>query len=142
TDVRTSIERDDACFVNHLVTNDDVSWRLYDLVAEIVEGRQHAGDEPTRDAAAVNVEVFPRVHFIWEMLARTKTTPEALNVLLGLRSHCRNPPVRRIHNKRCLTIRLSVLNPVGWRIDREALVARLEFLSVGFRLAFRLALAL
>src|SRR5579871_147433 len=53
------IRRNHPRFVDHLVADSHVTGPLHDLVAEVIKSRQHAGKKATRNAAAVNVEVFP-----------------------------------------------------------------------------------
>src|SRR5439155_372207 len=50
-DVRTSVHRDDAGLVNHLVRNHHEAGTLDDLVRVVVPGREHAGGHPARDTA-------------------------------------------------------------------------------------------
>src|SRR5262249_9790885 len=53
TDMRASIERDDARLVNRLVSDRDESWGLDDLIGIAVDGRHHRAGDTTRDAAIV-----------------------------------------------------------------------------------------
>src|SRR5262245_11572823 len=75
------------------------------------------------------------------MLPRTKTVSQALYELLTLGRQWRNSSVRRVHDKRCLTVRLLPFLPIRRRIDadaalRECLIVRLLLL---LRLPFSLS---
>ena len=61
--MRAAIEWYDPRFMNHLVSNDDVSRRLHDLIPKVIEGRQHARNRTARDTPAVNVKVQPGVEY-------------------------------------------------------------------------------
>src|SRR5262245_41253441 len=98
--------------MNHFISNDDVPGRLYDLISEVIDRREHAGNKTARNTAAINVKVFPRIDFVRKMLSGTEAASQALNKLLSFRSHRRNPSIRWVDNQRGLSVRLLPFLPV------------------------------
>src|SRR5690348_6448435 len=82
-EVRAVVNRNDARFVDHLAADDDVSGTLNDLVSEIVKSGQHAVEHATRDAAAVDIEIFPGVDDVGEMIARAAAAAQRFGARLG-----------------------------------------------------------
>src|SRR5205823_3740450 len=87
-DVGTAIQWNNAGLMNHFVADDHVTRRLNNLVSKIIQRGQHAGEETSRDAAAVDIKVLPRIHLIRKMLAGTEPAAHALDVLSSLLGHC------------------------------------------------------
>src|SRR5215471_12443120 len=133
----TAVSGNNPRFVDHFVPDDDVSGRLHDLIAEIVERREHARYQPASDAAAIDIEIRPGIDFVRKMLPGTTALAHVLSELPALFSHWRDSSIRRIHNERSLTIRFPVLDPIPRRVDRDAIVAGCKLLRVRFVLAFR-----
>ena len=60
-DVRPAVERHDPRLVNHLVDDRDVTRRLHDLIAVVVDHRQYRARDAARDAPIVEAAVRVRI---------------------------------------------------------------------------------
>src|SRR5262245_50728336 len=107
--------------MDHLIANRDVAGSLNDLISKVVDCRKHARHQPSRDAAAVDIEVFPRIDFVREVLPWSEAASQTLDELLSGGRHRWNASIRRIHDKRRLTVRPLAILPIRWR-DRKSVV--------------------
>src|SRR5690606_32344175 len=96
-EMRTAVERDDPCLVDHLVRDRDGVGALPDHDAVAVEHGAHAGRETARDAAVVKREVLERVEraVAESALPRDGLTPRAARGRDGRRA-----AVRRVDDER------------------------------------------
>src|SRR5262249_6131157 len=57
----TVVHRNDARLVDHLVTKDDVTWTLHNLVPRVVTVGQHRSHQTASDAAIPKAFIFPGI---------------------------------------------------------------------------------
>src|SRR5262249_39066518 len=57
-DMGPAVKGYDAGLVNHLVTKDDITGTLHDVVPVVVDNRNHRTEQSTRNASIINVQII------------------------------------------------------------------------------------